>query len=88
MLSSRGIFPTQGSNPGLPYCRWILYCLRHQGSLLRSLKTKPPTCHPHWGSCLFSSLFKNHPLLCSQARVWNLDSWLLEMILKCEFSLI
>ena len=25
-------FSTQGSNPGLPHCRWILYCLRHQGS--------------------------------------------------------
>ena len=21
----QGIFPTQGSNPGLPHCRWILY---------------------------------------------------------------
>ena len=28
----RGIFPTQGSNPGLPHCRWILYPLSHQGS--------------------------------------------------------
>ena len=27
-----GIFPTQGSNPGLLHCRWILYCLSHQGS--------------------------------------------------------
>ena len=26
------IFPTQGSNPGLPYCRRILYHLSHQGS--------------------------------------------------------
>ena len=26
------IFPTQGSNPGLPHCRQILYCLSHQGS--------------------------------------------------------
>ena len=26
------IFPTQGSNPRLPHCRWILYCLSHQGS--------------------------------------------------------
>ena len=26
------IFPTQGSNPGLPHCRWILYCLSYQGS--------------------------------------------------------
>ena len=28
----QGIFPTQGPNPGLPYCRWILYHLSHQGS--------------------------------------------------------
>ena len=26
------IFPTQGLNPGLLHCRWILYCLSHQGS--------------------------------------------------------
>ena len=28
----QGICPTQGSNPGLPLCRQILYCLSHQGS--------------------------------------------------------
>ena len=28
----REFFPTQGSNPGLPYCRWILYQLSHKGS--------------------------------------------------------
>ena len=28
----QGIFPTQGSNPGLPHYRWILYQLRHQWS--------------------------------------------------------
>ena len=28
----QGIFPTQGSNPGLPYCRRILYQLSYQGS--------------------------------------------------------
>ena len=28
----QGIFPTQGLNPGLPHCRWILYYLSHQGS--------------------------------------------------------
>ena len=28
----RRIFPIQGSNPGLPYCRQILYQLNHQGS--------------------------------------------------------
>ena len=28
----QGIFPTQGSNPGLPHCRQTLYPLSHQGS--------------------------------------------------------
>jgi len=27
----QGIFPTLGSNPGLPHCRWILYQLSQQG---------------------------------------------------------
>ena len=26
----QGIFPTQGLNPGLPHCRWILYQLSYQ----------------------------------------------------------
>ena len=26
------VFPTQGSNPGLLLCRWILYQLSHEGS--------------------------------------------------------
>ena len=28
----QGIFPTQGSNPGLLHCRWILYQLSYQGN--------------------------------------------------------
>ena len=28
----QGIFLTQGLNPGLPHCMWILYRLRHQES--------------------------------------------------------
>ena len=28
----QGIFQTQGLNPGLPYCRQILYHMSHQGS--------------------------------------------------------
>ena len=34
----QGISPTQGSNPGLPHCRWILYQLSHQGSPVGSCK--------------------------------------------------
>ena len=32
----QGIFPTQGSNPGLLHCRWILHQLSHQGSPFES----------------------------------------------------
>ena len=31
-LLLQGIFPTQGSNPGLPHCRQMLYRLSHQGN--------------------------------------------------------
>ena len=40
----QGIFPTQGLNPGLLYCRWILYCLSHQGS--QQEKNSHIQCHP------------------------------------------
>ena len=33
----QGIFPTQGSNPGLLHCREILYQLSYQGSPLNKL---------------------------------------------------
>ena len=42
----QGIFPTQGSNPGLPHCRWILYQLSYQGSLLEvRAAVKQPSKH-------------------------------------------
>ena len=34
-----GIFPSQGSNPGLPHCRWILYQLSRQESPYHNLVT-------------------------------------------------
>ena len=33
-IPSPGDLPTQGSNPGLLHCRWILYQLSHKGSPL------------------------------------------------------
>ena len=33
----QGIFPTQGKNPGLLHCRWILYQLNHKGSPLHHI---------------------------------------------------
>ena len=44
------IFPTQGSNPGLPHRR-ILYCLSHQGSPISSNQ--------------FSSVTQSCPTLCN-----------------------
>ena len=35
----QGIFPTQGSNPGLQHCRQILYQLSHEGSPGRKAMT-------------------------------------------------
>ena len=35
----QGIFPTQGWNPGLPHCRWIVYQLSHKDKSIRSLQT-------------------------------------------------
>ena len=36
----QGIFSIQGSNSGLPHCRWILYQLSHQGSRQGSICIK------------------------------------------------
>ena len=44
------IFPTQGPNPGLPHCRWILYQPSHQGSSIPELWPVLPL-HP----CLAST---------------------------------
>ena len=43
----QGIFPTQGSNPGLPHCRQILYQLSHQESLVVVLEDNFLRCS-HW----------------------------------------
>ena len=44
-LLLQGIFPTQGSNLGLPHCKQILYHLSHQGS---------PTSMYSWSNLLFT----------------------------------
>ena len=38
----QGIFPAQGSNPGLPSCRQTLYRLSHQGSPIIGYQIKFP----------------------------------------------
>ena len=57
----QGIFPIQGSNPGLLNCRQILYCLRHQGSL---------SMYRYKWSC-----FSTHSSLLFFIRTGILESW-------------
>ena len=70
---SRGIFPTQGSNPGLLHCRQILYHQSHQGSpnsinWLKMVKTpvgwtvKSLIKLLSWNQ--FSSVAQSCPILC------------------------
>ena len=47
----QGIFPTQGSDPGLQHCRQILYQLSHQGMVPKL-------------QCYFSSVAQSCPALC------------------------
>ena len=39
-ISFSRVFLIQGSNPGLPHCRQMLYCLSHQGSLKKERPDK------------------------------------------------
>ena len=62
----QGIFPTQGLNPGIPHCRWILYQLSHKGSP-RILKwvaypfSRGPSWPRNWTGvfCIASRVFTN-----------------------------
>ena len=50
----QGSFPTQGSNLGLPHCRWIFYYLSYQGS---------PTCVITWWFLPFNLILINALIL-------------------------
>ena len=62
----QGIFPIQGSNPGLPHCRWILYQLSHKGSprILEWVAysfSSGSSCPRNWTrvSCIAGGFFTN-----------------------------
>ena len=50
----QGIFPTQGSNPSLPHCRWILYQLSHRitTNCGKFLETGIPILPASWETCM------------------------------------
>ena len=49
---SQGIFPIQGSNPGLLHCGWILYYLSYREALI-SPKSVPYSIIPQWRNMKF-----------------------------------
>ena len=51
----QGIFPTQGSKPGIPLCRQILYHLSHQGS-----PVKQQTVYKYFRSSLHQPVCSLH----------------------------
>ena len=69
----QGIFSTQGSNPGLPHCRWILYQLSHKGSL----DLNDTLLWHLWSSAPLSGLV-NLPNLCS--KILSQDSKIITWI--------
>ena len=73
---SPGVFPTQGSNSGLPRCRQTLYHLSHQGSQTKR-KAKTKLCIvSHWLKAkaqLLSLPFRVfHATLFAGTPAWNI----------------
>ena len=81
----QGIFPTQGSNPGLLHCRQILYQLSHQGSpgILEGVVypfSRGSSWPRNWTgvSCIAGGLFTNWAIigtLCSMSQSRRLNLW-------------
>ena len=72
----QGIFPTQGSNPGLLHCRWIRYCLSHQGSpwaLGTPINYKNSYLYITWPSRSHKLLGVPHPPGCTSSlrKAWK-----------------
>ena len=59
------IFPTQGSNPGLPHCGQILYQLTHKGS--------PIVCSLSLLQGIFPTQESNQGLLCCRWILYQLS---------------
>ena len=73
----QGIFPTQGSNPGLWHCRQVLYKLSHKGKS-KNLQTSLSQATAKTQDCLFliilirfygAEVFKSHD--CVEAKSQN-----------------
>ena len=101
MPFSRWTYPTQGSNPGLPHCRWILYCLSHQWSTRKLIQVrrhedeKERTSCPHGAHCLQGHgkkqlYFKQnevHKITKKQGHCSGCASWRVIPTVECKVKL-
>ena len=86
----QGTFPAQGSNPGLPHCRWILYQLSHKGSpgILEwvaypfSMGSSQPR---NWTgvSCVAGGFFTNWAIREALLAMWRVIFRFQESVLEC-----
>ena len=81
----QGIFPTQGSNPGLPNCRQILYQLSHKGSPLRLFNSRDSTAgSPDPSICMLLLQRRQQPLPPAQGD--RTESWPLHLPLNTSLQ--
>ena len=73
----QGIFPTQGSNPGLLNCRQILYRLSYKGSSNSSLGGHNSTHCRSWGHLCQTGLVDSWPCR------WRLNGFSVHVLQPC-----
>ena len=76
----QGIFPTQGSKPGLPHCRQMLYHLSLRGSPLLGILPKETrierdTCTSVFTAAQFTIARTWKQPRCPSAEEWNRKLW-------------
>ena len=83
------IFPTQGSNPGLPHCRQTLYHLSHPGCLFLAVNEdndstcfinnmKPVKC---FAKCL--PLANTQYVWAAIISMMKWDGWVINLVISC-----
>ena len=87
----QGIFLTQGSNPGLLHCRWILYCLCHQGSHNTKWNKVRHRRTNYWLTSHICGIWKKVKLIEAESRTvisgWNGVMWVKIPVRWISFTL-
>ena len=82
----QGIFPTQGSNPGLPHCRRILYQLSHQGTPAPSYLLYSQLClGVHFQNSNWHSWYQKWAEK-AEGKKWGLETRSLTVLLAIRIS--